>query len=564
MKQKPQVVSFNQSSAYAHHRAMVNRRENNPVDALELMRQAVERAPENVEYRLDLAELYCEMGCHEQSSRLLLDMLSRRGAPAECYYGLALNQMGMNDLDGARRSLRLYRRADPDGAREGEAGRLAAEIEIYDTMNRPVSRKLGRAMRVADRACELLREGELAEARRAFERSLSMASEQYEMRALYALTLMLMGDGEAALKQAERAEKGFPPSVKAVCVSAQVYFALNQKQRAEEALHRVTDERPEGAELQLLIHSMSIVGMDEEIAECARLALQITPFDRVLLHQRAVALHRLGRPDAEVQKFWLRILRIDPEDDVARYYQQAAANGELGQCEPDYAYQVPDAEFRARFHRLAERVGGNLGEVRRHWREDGELRRLVRWAASSGDGRLKRIALTIVAAIDDAEAESLVRAMMFGSDLEPEMKMHIAAILKLRGADMREMLPNDGDLDSVILPDAEPLLEGLPVGERQLIRYAGEVLEDEWDVSAPAALAVLWARYRQGRGTNYDPIMSTDAGAAALVYSYLALHGKRPSLERAARRFGCSVRRLAFYAGRIVSTLEEDEGETDE
>ena len=75
---------------------------------------------------------------------------------------------------------------------------------------------------------------------------------------------------------------------------------------------------------------------------------------------------------------------------------------------------------------------------------------------------------------------------------------------------------------------------------------------------------MLWARYRQDRGTNYDPIMSTDAGAAALVYSYLALHGKRPSLERAARRFGCSVRRLAFYAGRIVSTLEEDEGETDE
>lgn len=204
MKQNPKVVSFNQSSAYAHHRAMVNRRENNPVDALELMRQAVERAPENVEYRLDLAELYCEMGCHEQSSRLLLDMLSRRGAPAECYYGLALNQMGMNDLDGARRSLRLYRRADPDGACEGEAGRLAAEIEIYDTMNRPVSRKLGRAMHVADRACELLREGELAEARRAFERSLAMASEQYEMRALYALTLMLMGDGEMALKQADR------------------------------------------------------------------------------------------------------------------------------------------------------------------------------------------------------------------------------------------------------------------------------------------------------------------------------------------------------------------------
>ena len=75
MKHNPKVVSFNRSSAYAHHRAMVNRRENNPVDALELMRHAVERAPDNREYRLDLAELYCEMGCHRQSSKLLLDML---------------------------------------------------------------------------------------------------------------------------------------------------------------------------------------------------------------------------------------------------------------------------------------------------------------------------------------------------------------------------------------------------------------------------------------------------------------------------------------------------------
>jgi tetratricopeptide (TPR) repeat protein len=105
---------------------MVNRREHNPVDALELMRQAVEQSPENREYRLDLAELYCEMGCHEQSSRLLLDMLVQKDAPAECYYGLALNQMGLNDLEGARRSLRMYRKADPDGALANSVGQLTA------------------------------------------------------------------------------------------------------------------------------------------------------------------------------------------------------------------------------------------------------------------------------------------------------------------------------------------------------------------------------------------------------------------------------------------------------
>ena len=100
---------------------------------------------------------------------------------------------------------------------------------------------------------------------------------------------------------------------------------------------------------------------------------------------------------------------LAPSDPASRvvimlgsYYHRPNAEGLdwfVRKVWPRVRAEVPDAEFRARFHRLAERVGGNLGEVRRHWREDGELRRLVRWAASSGDGRLKRIALTIVAAI---------------------------------------------------------------------------------------------------------------------------------------------------------------------
>jgi len=63
---------------------MMNRRDNNFVDALELMRGAVEASPDNREYLLDLAEMYCEMGCHEQSNRILLDMLSRNDAELAC------------------------------------------------------------------------------------------------------------------------------------------------------------------------------------------------------------------------------------------------------------------------------------------------------------------------------------------------------------------------------------------------------------------------------------------------------------------------------------------------
>ena len=162
MSKDPKVVTFDRSAAYLHHRAMMNRRDNHHVDALELMRRAVEAQPENSEYRLDLAELYCEMGCHRQSSRLLLDMLSEKDAPSECFYGLALNQLGMNDINGARNSLSLYRRRDPEGAHLEEVRALASELDMFNALSHPASRKLYRAGCVANRACEALKADEPA------------------------------------------------------------------------------------------------------------------------------------------------------------------------------------------------------------------------------------------------------------------------------------------------------------------------------------------------------------------------------------------------------------------
>ena len=403
MKRNPKVVSFERSPAYVHHRAMVNRRENNDVDALELMRRAVEDSPENREYRLDLAELYCEMGCHAQSNRLLLDMLAQKDAPAECYYGLALNQLGMNDIEGARQSLRLYRHAAPDGAHAEEVRRLSVELYAYDAMNRPMDRKLGRAVRAADRACEALRDGDRARARRLFERSLALSSEQYEMRALYALTLMLDGEGETALAEAARAAQGYPPSARALCVAAQVFIALGRGEDARRMLRRAMSLRPEGTELHLLLYALSEAGMDAEVAELARLALQSAPFERRLLHIRATALHRTGTPDDQVERFWRRILRIAPDDEVARFYQQACACGQLKQNEPDYAYQLPRQEHERRFERLASLFGGGIDLIASAWQADPAFRRAVRWAAENDDRSLSRLALFIIAAMDGCE-----------------------------------------------------------------------------------------------------------------------------------------------------------------
>lgn len=556
------VVAFKRSSAYVHHRAMMNRRDNNIVDALELMRRAVEAAPDNREYRLDLAELYCEMGCHEQSTQLLLDMLAEGDGPTECYYGLALNQLGMNDLTGAKRSLALYRRRDPEGAHLEEVGRLAAELDFFNEISHPVDRKLHRAICIANRACDAMKADMPEKACRLFERSLAMSSEQFDMRALYAMALLIGGQREKALAEAGRAAGGYPPSVKALCVSAQVYALSGDAHTARTLINRVMEERPEGHDLRLMIYVMGELGMDAGVAEYVRQALREAPFDRDLLHMRAVALNRTGTPDIRVARFWARILRIDPSDSVAQYYQEAALKGRLRQDAPDYGYQVPRREFERRLRSLVEQLGQGYEQLEARWREDPGFRQLMRWAVRAEDSRLSRAAMTALTTIDHRESRSLLRMLLFNEGVPEDLKIHAALVLRMQGIDSERIMPARTGLGQGILPDVKALMAQLNVGERQLVRYADEVLLREYDVAALSQLLLIWSAYRKLRGTSTDPVRCVAGGAAALAYNYMMVYGPAPDTNALAKQFGCDARQLVYYARRIAGCLDRIARET--
>ena len=565
MSKNPRVISFERSPDYVHHRAMLNRRENNIVDALELMRSAVEKSPDNPEYKLDLAELYCEMGCHGQSSRLLLDMLMRADGPSECYYGLALNYLGMNDVPAAMKLLRLYARLDPEGARSEEVRQLKAELALYSEMERYGDRKTRRGWRVADRACEAMKLDMPDRACRLFEQSLAMASEQYDMRALYAMALLMRGDAVAARREAERAAEGYPPSARALCVCAQVYGLLDETETAVELVNRAVAAEPENQELRLLVYTMGAVQMHREAADLARLALQDAPFDRDMMHMRAIALKHLGTPDAELAPFWARILRIDPEDSVAQFYLDAARRGELDQSTLDYGYQVPREEIKRRFVALIGELSQGFDHVAAAWSADAGFRRLVRWAVGVEEPHVSRAAMTALATIDTEEARSVLREMMFAGSVPFELKLHAAMVLKLQGVDLEQVLPADMGLAEGMVPDVETMLREMPVGERQLVRYANEVLSRDYGVSALLPLILMWSGYRGQRGTKADPLRCTEGAAAALAYNYLLCCGEKPNLRLLARRFNAPLRQMVYYARRIAGTLEETEdGTSDE
>ena len=553
----PKVVPFDRSAAYMHHRAMKNRRDNNVVDALELLRRAVEHSPDNDEYKLDLAGLLSEMGCLSQSNRLLLDMLSGEKAPSECYYGLALNLLSASDVSGARQALLRYRGADPRGEYAPDARRLRDELQFYEMFSQPVGRKSRRAAKLTDLGCERMREEEFERAARLFERSLQLEPERDEVRALYATALELCGRHRPAVHEMRAASEGGNASVRTLCMAAQFYHMARMPRKSRQMAMRAVRQHPGGVELRMLIHMLGELGLDAEAGECARLAMQETPYDRQLLHVRAVAMLRTGAPLAQAAKFWERIVRIDPEDSVAAYYLQAASEGTLDREAAEYVYQVPRQEAVARLNYVADVLSGAGADLETPWREDAKFRRLLKWCLTVENPQFRRAAVTALAALNEPEAEATLREVFTRPEISYDMKLNALVLLRLRGADMRRALPPSIDERDGILPDADELLPRLPIGLRQACRYACEVLEDDYGLSVMPALALTMLRAHSRRHLVFCARWRIPAYAAALTYCYLSMRGEKPSFRILCHQFGSDFRRTVFYAARIASALEE-------
>lgn len=557
MSRDIRVVSFGRTAAYVHHRAMVNRRDNHVVDALELLRHAVEEQPRNLEYRLDLAELYCEMGYHEQSMRLLLDILAEEGGPSECFYGLALNQLEMNDLFGARRSLEIYRQNEPSGAHSEGVDHLAAQLDYVDRMAYSPDRNVRRALKLADRACEAMQRGNMNKACRLLVDSMDLVPARQDLRAMYAMALIADGQPERAVRQVEQACRLGSHSVRTLCISAQVYERAGDRAMAEELIDRAARENPEGADLRYMIYVMSELDMDEHVSAFTCKALRDEPYDRELLHMRAVALYRTGASQAGAAKYWSRILRIDPQDSVAHFYYQTALAGELDHYQTEYIYRVPSAESKRRLDLLIAQLSRGVENIRDKWNEDSEFRRLMTWALEAGDSRLNHAVMTVLSTIQHRESRSLLRFLLFKRGISDELKMHTIVMLRLQGVDISSIMPENVGLSMGFAPDVVSQTNRLAVGERQLVRYADEILRLEYGVSALPQLLMLWSAYRLSRGTKCEPIRSVGAGAAALAYNYLLIREKKPRIVRLCKCFGCHTRKMVYYAARIAGSLEK-------
>lgn len=436
------VIPFSQGATFYMKRGAKELEKNDWIAAVSKYREAYERAPEDAEIAVALAEILSQMQRFEESNRILFRLLAdQTDAPPECHFGLACNYFGMQDYDRAADSLEDYLELEPDGPFAADAEDFLDLIDDDDAM---------------------------------FETTGLRGDDDYEDNAVvhYARSLLASGEAGYAVEELEHRYNQMPKSVKIREQLAVAYFVSNRRDDAKKIANELLEEDAgnvlanstlalaeieEGnrvlaiARLEEMLkarvlepeelHSIAVLQLDlERFADAEKTLAQMLhamPYDENVLHKLAYARYMQG--DAEGAKvYYQKLLRIDPHDTVAKYYlgqcKHADASGKRSTAKWIIPYQVPFSEAFRRLNHLNRVLALPHDELNRVWAEDVAFRDLLVWAISLSDLRVKRSMLSLVFTFAEQNAQHVLRDFLLRTDQPDELKRAVFGMLKQLGA----------------------------------------------------------------------------------------------------------------------------------
>ena len=531
------VVPFERGKEYLMRRAQVNRQAGRLLDALALQRRATEQE-DSPACRMDLAQTLCQMGCYEESNRILAGMLSEPDAPGDCYFGLCCNYMGMGQDELAYRAMVQFLACDPEAVNRDEVAGMFNDLVRLRTAKHDavLTRRARRAQQLARAALARQEQGELALAHRLLKRALKAlkGSEDVNIRTQLAQLLSQMGRHQEAVRQMDKVLSYQLVGDRSLGVAAKVYTLAGEAQKAAATILRLETREPQGPSLRLLLDACCAAGDDERVRLLAPRALRDAPYDRRLLHQCAVNRVRQGRPVEQAISFWTRALRIDPGDTVARWGIRQASLNKLSPSMP-YDYALPAAEAERWRHQLCQALTMDDSALRERFHRSRALEDRLRWALYAGNRQTVLMARRLLSRLDDPAA----RRMLSESLAVP-------------------WAGDDASGQAVLSPDVSTIR--VPLGLRRAMKNALAVAQKRCP-----AVAHRVVRLVLGQLTGGGLSLPRDEAAVSAALYLLAASDREeaPTLSQAAAIFGASPRRTARCALILSGEKEESLDDAD-
>ncbi len=553
------IVTFSRSADYLHQRAMRNRRAGSMLDALDLMRGALERDGENLVYQMDLAELYCEMGCHRQSIRMLLTVLSGEEPVSECLFGMCCNYIGMRDYQAAHALMMWFLMLDPESIERPEVAETLSllvqrQIEAYRS-----GRKHRRAEHFAARGKALLRAQDSAMGIEMLRRAYELDPADQRTAALLAIALAAADEKDAALPLIKQALASQEVTVRTRCIAAHLFASLGDAEAALAQFRAVQQMERDEDDQFLLLHSAAQSGFHQLVLDTANEVLKVLPYDALALHMKAAAMINLGESDGAARKYWERLARLDPSDEAAKYYAAQAAKGQLAGTRIRYDGELPERELMARAEYLLDQQGKD-GEAL--WDESAKYRQALSWLVQCRDADLTQASLLILSRIDRPDAALLMRECLLRPDLQKDQRELITGYLSRHGHRTPYIAPDGIGR----LTDAAAPRDGQWTYSPSQRRVLSIALRAHASGQGRGAALVegTWREYLLRRGHRAPKIARPRAWSAALIAIRLKLEDDPAAIRVLSKMFDCPGRMITHCARRIQRAPKPQEDREDE
>ena len=419
MPDRQNVVPFQQDAGFFARRALKKQKNGSYQEAVVLLRRALEAAPGNAEYLLDLAETYSEMGCPLESNRCLLRLLTDFPERTICWFALACNLFSAGNVQGAQGAAQEYLGREPEGEYSQQAADMLTAIQQAREIHEPADRRLKRCWRLNERAAAALNREQPNAAVRLIEQSLAF-HESPDTRGLYAFALGEAGRLNEAAREAKRLlrRKRLPVGIRINVLRALV--AAGEFDLASGVIAALDERDIEPYELRRVLEALFAIRGDRSIQPRLSRALRLSPFDRALLHAQAAVFY--NENDAETALVWWRhMLEINPSDPIALAY--------VGAVVSDSPPATPIPLSLSLLPALADAQRRLIREEK----DEAAVMQACRWSLLDGDTVSAFAAAERLASLECPESETLLREALIEPAILPAVKMAVQEALRQRG-----------------------------------------------------------------------------------------------------------------------------------
>jgi tetratricopeptide (TPR) repeat protein len=558
------VIPFERDGAFFLKRGSERLDRNDLLEAISYYHQAQRRDPENVDVQLAIAEVLTEMRRYEQSNRLLFPLLSLNESPAECFFGIACNFLGLQEFSHAHDSLESYLALDPDGEFVADALDMLDVIEdegmLYSMpgVQPPEERE---ALNACARGRQLLENGRMDEAVKLLSEAAKKQPDIRFVRSNLALAYFCKKDFKRAMETVDGVLKEAPNDVQAHCNMLLFLHAAKDEegvQRELEFLKQANTEDPQDWNRMAVVY-MEMDRMQDALAVLKKLQIAF-PYDEGTLHRLGVCRYHLGQY-AQAQACYDRLLKIDPADTIAGYYRRVcrrAANGKPENIDWLFHYQVPYLEVLRRVRTINEASRQSRDVLKQRWQTDEHFRSLLCWSLRLPEPSAKRAVLSIIAGFGDREAERVLRHFQLDQSQPDSVKQDVFAMLKHMDAQEPYIAYLDGRLVQSRVSMRSIAKGSMPNGYQRVLEIAMETMRDVRTGACIMEAVDVFQRYMKAAGSNLPQLREQQVYALAAAIEYIACRNREEEVTKAqlCGAYGISTVRLNNAIGKIMRALD--------